>query len=124
MKKYPIFLVLILFSVFISSCKYDYILPEVVVPVSDVSFSEDVAPIFSNGSKCTSCHKAGGTAPDLTAANAYAQISANYVNKTSPAESIIYAFPAPTTSTHNWKKYTASEAALVLQWIEEGAENN
>ena len=124
MKKHPIFLILILFSVFASSCKYDFILPEVVVPVTDVSFAEDVAPIFSNNDKCTSCHKPGGTSPDLTAANAYAQIMANYVNTASPAESVIYALPAPSTSTHNWKKYTVGEAALILKWIEEGAENN
>lgn len=124
MKKYPIFLILILFSVFISSCKYDFILPEVVVPVTDVSFADDVAPIFSNGNKCTSCHNTGGTAPDLSAANAFAQITAGYINTTTPAESVIYAFPAPTTTTHNWKKYTAGEAAIILQWITEGAENN
>ena len=124
MKKHPIFLILILFSVFASSCKYDFILPEVVVPVSDVSFAEDVAPIFSTGDKCISCHKPGGTSPDLTAANAYAQIMANYVNTATPEESVIYAYPAPTTSTHMRRKYTAGEANIILQWIEEGAENN
>lgn len=123
MKKYPIFLILILFSVFISSCKYDFILPEVVVPVTDVSFAEDVAPIFSTGDKCTSCHNTGGEAPDLTAANAFAQIS-GLINTTTPAESVIYSLPAPSTNTHNWKKYTAGEAAIILQWITEGAENN
>ena len=124
MKKHPIFLILILFTVFASSCKYDFILPEVVVPVTDVSFAEDVAPIFSTADKCTACHKPGVTAPDLTAANAYSQIMANYVNTAAPEESLIYSYPSPSTSTHNWKKYTAGEAALILQWIEEGAENN
>lgn len=124
MKKHPIFLILILFSVFASSCKYDFILPEVVVPVTDVSFAEDVAPIFSNGDKCTACHNPGETAPDLTTANAYAQIRTNYVNTAAPEESVIYSYPSPTTNTHMRRKYTASEAALILQWIEEGAENN
>lgn len=124
MKKHPIYCILILFSVFASSCKYDFILPEVVVPVTDVSFAENIVPIFSTGNKCTSCHKPGATAPDLTAANAYAQITANYINTAAPAESVIYKYLAPSTSTHNWKKYTAGEAALILQWIEEGAENN
>jgi len=124
MKKHPIFLILILFSLLISSCKYDYILPEVIAPVSDVSFSEDVLPIFSTGDKCTSCHSvAGATSPDLTAANAYAQIS-GLINSTTPAESKIYSYPAPSTGTHTWKKYTAGEAAIILQWITEGAKNN
>lgn len=124
MKKYPIFLILFLFSLFISSCKYDSILPEVVVPVTGVSFAKDVAPIFSTGDKCTSCHKAGATAPDLTSVNAFAQITASYINKTTPAESVIYAYPAPGTTTHTRKKYTAGEAAVILQWITEGAKNN
>ena len=126
MKKYSIFLILILFSVFISSCKYDFILPEVVVPVTGgVSFAKDVAPIFTTGDKCTSCHNTGGTSPDLTAAKAFAQINtANYINKTTPAVSKIYSFTAPATNTHTWKKYTAGEAAIILQWITEGAKNN
>ena len=124
MKNRTIFPILILFALFISSCKYDSILPEVVVPVTGVSFAKDVAPIFSTGDKCTSCHKAGATDPDLTSINAFAQITASYINKTTPAESVIYAYPAPGTTTHTRKKYTAGEAAVILQWITEGAKNN
>ena len=123
MKKHPIFLILVLFSLAMGSCKYDFILPEEVGPISNVSFATQVAPIFSTGDKCTSCHKPGATAPDLTAANAFAQIS-GLINTTTPEESIIYSFPAPSTNTHNWKKYSAGEAAIVLKWIEEGAKNN
>jgi hypothetical protein len=128
MKKRSIFFFLILFSLFINGCKYDFILPVVVPPVDNggipISFSTQIAPIFSTGGKCTSCHKPGDQAPDLTAANAYAQISSKYVNTGSPADSKIYSFPSPTSSTHNWKKYTAAEAALLLAWITEGAKNN
>ena len=125
MKNRTIFPILILFALF-SSCKYDSILPEVVPPpVTGVSFATAVAPIFSTGDKCISCHKAGATDPDLTSANAFAQINtANYINKTTPAESKIYAYPAPGTTTHTRKKYTAGEAAIILQWITEGAKNN
>ena len=117
MKKYPIFLILILFSVFISSCKYDFILPEVVVPVNDVSFSEDVVPIFAQ--KCIICHNT--QSPVLTADLAFAQIVPNYVNTASPATSEIYT--VPTSGTHGGT-FTATQAALILQWITEGAENN
>lgn len=128
MKKRSIFLILIFFTVVLSSCKYDFILPveepEVNPGGDPVSFSSQVAPIFSNGNKCTECHKAGGQSPDLTAANAYSQIVPALINATTPNQSDIYAFPAPSTSKHDWRKYTATEAATVLKWIEEGAKNN
>ena len=128
MKKHPIFLILILFSVFICSCRYDFILPEVVPPPDNngepISFSTQIAPIFSTGDKCTKCHKVGSTAPDLTLANAYSQIMSKYVNTANPAESKIYSLPTPSTSDHSWKKYSTGEAAIILQWITEGAKNN
>ena len=125
MKKRLIFLITILFSLFITSCKYDFILPVPEVPVTgDVSFATQVAPIFSAGSKCTSCHKPGGQSPDFTAANAYASIVPALVNASAPASSKIITFPGPTTSTHNWKKLSAGEAATILQWVTQGAKNN
>lgn len=121
MKKQSIFLILILFSLTIGSCKYDFILPEEIPQVNDVSFSEQVAPIFAN--KCTACHKSGSTSPDLTAGNAFNEIQ-GLINTATPAESKIYLYPAPTTNTHRQRKYSAGEAAIILQWITEGAKNN
>lgn len=117
MKKNTIFLILILFSVFLGSCKYDFILPEVVVPVNDVSFAESVAPIFAQ--KCISCHNT--QSPVLTSDVAFAQIVPGYVNTTSPETSKIYT--VPTSGTH-FATITATQAALILQWITEGAKNN
>ena len=75
--------------------------------------------------KCIACHKTGGQAPDLTSANAYSQISSKYVKTASAETSLIYTEPAPANAAvHTWKKYSASEAALVLAWIKEGAKNN
>ena len=126
MKKHPIFLILILFSVFICSCRYDFILPEVVPPPDNngepISFSTQIAPIFSTGDKCTKCHKAGSTPPDLSAANAYSQSVPNYVNTASPETSEILTVPG--SATHSWKGYTATETATILAWITEGAKNN
>jgi len=119
MKKHNLFLILVLFSLAISSCKYDYILPEVVVPVNDVSFAQDITPIFA--AKCTSCYKTGGSDPDLTAANAFSQIVPAYVNTATPANSKIYINAA---SGNHAAKVSASQAALILQWITEGAKNN
>lgn len=125
MKKRTIFFVSLLFALFVNSCKYDFILPAVVPPITGtVKFSTQVAPIFSTANKCTVCHNTGGQTPDLTAANAYASIVPNFINTTTPESSLIYSFPAPTTSTHSWKKFTASEAATILAWIKDGAQNN
>ncbi len=128
MKKNTLFLVLLLVSIVFSSCRYDFILPE-EVPVIDnggepVSFATQIAPIFSAGEKCTACHKPGATAPDLTAASAYAQISSKYINLASPETSGLLTTAGPTTSAHAWKKLSQGESALILAWIKEGAKNN
>ena len=112
-----------------SGCKYDWIIPE-EVPVIDpndpsqqISFSEEILPIFTSGNNCTACHN-GSQRPDLTAGNAYAALnSTRYINKNSPEESRIYAVPHPVLGTH-YKQYTATQAALVLAWIQQGAKNN
>ncbi len=122
MKRHNLFLILILFSMFIGGCKYDYVLPEVVKPINTVSFATDVAPIFSTDNKCTSCHKMGGTLkPDLSLANAFAQIVPAYVNTADPASSKIYINAY--AGDHNGK-VTATQAAIILKWITDGAKNN
>lgn len=129
MKKHSIFLVLILFSLFIAGCKYDYILP-VPTPVIDnggnpISFSSQIVPIFSNGDQCTKCHKPGGAvSPDFTkpAATLYSLIFPTYVNTADPAGSTIY--KNAYSGNHNGARVSDTEAALILQWIKEGANNN
>jgi hypothetical protein len=123
MKKHSLFLILIVFALFIGGCKYDFILPDYVPPVeSGVSFATQVAPIFSTGEKCTSCHKSGETAPDLTSENAYNQIVPQYINTSAPESSEILTVPG--SSAHSWVDYTATERAIILTWITEGANNN
>ena len=123
MKKQSLFLILIVFALFLGGCKYDFILPDYVPPVPPgVSFSEQVAPIFSVDDKCTSCHKHGGTTPDLTPSIAYSQIVPGYINTSAPESSEILTVPG--SATHSWKGYTATESATILAWITEGAKNN
>jgi hypothetical protein len=126
MKKRSIFLILVLFTILITGCKYNFILPEEVTPPNPdgepVKYSTQVQPIFT--AKCIECHKPGGTAPDLTSGNSYNQVVPSHVNLTKPEESDVYVFPSPTTAVHTWKKYSANEANLVLTWIKEGAKNN
>ena len=96
MKKYNIFLIIILVTLLFTSCKYDFIQPEPVTPIDPnvpVSFATKIAPIFSAGDKCTSCHKTGGQTPDLTAANAFSQIVPAFVVLDPPEISKIYTYP-------------------------------
>lgn len=121
MKKHLIFVILVVFTLFNSACKYDFILPE-EVPVIDnggkpISFATQITPIFAE--KCTSCHDK--QAPVLTAAAAYSQLVPAYVNTGSAAGSKIYT--VPTSGTH-YAKFSATQAALILAWITEGAKNN
>jgi hypothetical protein len=124
MKKSNKYLLLFLFGLLLNACTYDFIVKEELPPIDvtvPVSFSTQIVPIFANS--CVSCHKTGGQSPDLSAANVYSSIkTVNLVNATTPESSIIYAFPG--SSSHSWKGYTASEAQLVLTWIQQGAKNN
>lgn len=126
MKKHSLFLILVVFALLIGGCKYDFITPDYVPPIDNggnpISFSDQVAPIFSTGDKCTQCHKTGGQYPDLTPANAYSQIVPSLVNTASPEASIILTLPG--SASHSWKGYTATESATILAWITEGAINN
>lgn len=132
MKILRIILMVFVITSLLSGCSYNFIVPE-EVPIIDpddpdapqVSFADDIIPIWNNNNNCTSCHKTGGQKPDLTPANAYASVnSTRYINSSTPEESKIYKYPHPDTSTHVTKKYNAAQAALVLAWIQQGAKNN
>ena len=129
MKKRSLFLILVLFTLAISSCKYNFIMPiEEEIPVDTipgdqpVSYATQIQPIFT--AKCIECHKSGGTAPNLVAGSSYNQVVPSKVNLSKPEESDIYTYALSTTAKHAWKKYNSSEAKLVLTWIKEGAKNN
>jgi hypothetical protein len=118
MKKHSIFLILVLLSLFLNGCKYDFVLP-VEVPVVNpggepVNFSTQVLPILTD--KCILCHST--QAPTMGAAVAYAQLVPKYVNTASPASSKLYT--VPTSGTHG-ATFSATQGALILQWITEGA---
>ncbi len=115
-------LLVVMVSVLVGGCKYDWILPEPDIdPEVPVSFSQDILPIFSE-KNCTACHD-GSPAPDLSEDNAYTSVnSASFLNRTTPEESSIYTEPHPDGS--HPIKYSAAQAALILAWIEQGAENN
>jgi len=112
----------------VASCSYDFIEYPVEVPPDPnvtVSFSEKIAPIFTTGDKCTSCHKTGGAAaPSYATGQAYSAIVPALVDLADPESSIIYWHAHPNSATHLWKKLTPGEADLILLWIKQGALNN
>ncbi|MCF6170823.1 MAG: hypothetical protein L3J66_07605 [Bacteroidales bacterium] len=111
---------------FAASCQYKFVVePEPLPPGDTVSFSLDVVPIWNDNGNCVSCHTSGNQRPDLTPDNAFSEImNMGLVNTADPAASEIYEHPHPDSDGHSWKKYTNAQAAVVLQWIEQGAKDN
>lgn len=114
----------LLMAIVFVSCEYETIEFDLPDENEPVSFAADIIPIFNNGNNCTSCHTAGSTSPDLTPDRAYNSIVPGLINADEPELSRIYDFPHPSSTTHGFKKYTQAQAALVLNWIKQGAENN
>lgn len=120
-------LFVIILVVMASSCTYDFIEmpdPDPIDPTDTISFKTTIAPIFSEGNKCTACHSTGATPPDLTPDRSYRAIVPSLINTNDPEASAIYWFPHPQSETHDWKKYSLNEANIILGWIKQGAQNN
>ena len=126
MKKIIQYLMMLTVSLMATSCYYDEMPPEAVIPIPEtVSYSKDIQPLWDQD--CISCHKTGATAPDLTAANSYSALLTNnkYVVPGNAAGSKLHkslvgdgAAQMPST------KWSDSKIALVDKWINDGALNN
>lgn len=121
--------VLILMSLILfTQCYYDDVLPDIDIPdnKTEVSFQNDIIPIFNASCNGSGCHNTGGTAPDLTPQRAYnALINGDYVDVSVPENSELFqwmkgnrALPMPLTGPN------ANYNSLILQWIKQGALNN
>jgi hypothetical protein len=91
---------------------------------SVVSFSSDIVPFMESSCALSGCHAAGSIPPDLSTANAYnSLVSGGYVEADTAmaAQSIVY----EKITTGSMSKYaTDQDRALLLKWIEQGAQNN
>lgn len=128
MKKYTILFGLL---IFFAACQYESIKLEDIPPpppidtTVDLSFVNEIIPIFTADNNCIVCHTVGKTAPDLSAANAYQSIvDGGLVTANNPENSKIYTYPHPNESTHRWKIYTNYQADLLFTWINQGAQDN
>lgn len=113
-----------IFMMMMSSCQYKFIVEPVIPPpdpTDTISFSQEIEPIWTDQG-CTGCHP-GTIQPDLTTGNAYSSITGmGLVNTAEPTDSKIYYYPMPDGS--HYAKYTTSQGALILLWIEQGALDN
>ncbi len=110
---------------FLASCQWTTIEPVAPeIASGPVSFSSVIQPVFT--ANCTECHSPEGGLKgglNLAEGNAFSSINnAKYINETSPSESLIYTKPSPNGS--HFGKYSITDAAYILKWIEEGAKNN
>jgi len=91
------------------------------VTVPPVSFSSDIEPLFTSIG-CIGCHSHSGQTAglDLTTGYAYQSlVNIGAINTDNPEQSELYLHAS---SGHNGA--TSDLAALVLRWIQEGANNN
>ena len=130
MKK-NIFLILFIPTLFclssITGCYYDEVIPDVsIYSGEEISFSEDLVPIFDASCNSAGCHNTGGIAPDLTGANAYnAIVNGAYINSAAPTSSEFYKWVNGERSITMPLSGTDPQlASAVLLWIQQGAPNN
>jgi len=94
----------------------------------EVSFANDIIPVFNQSCSISGCHGSGGANPDLTASKAYnALVNGGYINLADPKSSKLYMrltgklTPAmPLGGSSN----PSNINALVLTWITQNAKNN
>ena len=111
------------FVLSVTGCTYDEIVyPEPEIPET-VSFSSDIAPIFDANCTASTCHATGAVDPDLTSSNAYNSLtSGGYVDTANPEGSVVYMKISPGGSMEQYA--SNQERALILAWIQDGAQNN
>lgn len=107
-----------------ASCDYEVIEP-VDVQVTNVSFSNDIIPIFEGSCALSGCHDATTKIMgiDFSAANAYQTIqSKSLVTAGDPDNSKLYV-KISTSGTHDGRA-SVSDQGYIKQWITEGAKDN
>lgn len=114
---------IVLCTLILCSCEYEFIEIPIYESNTPVSFSEDIFPILNNNN-CITCHKSGSQNPYFTQDAAYKSIVPALIDSLQPDESKFYVYPNPGSLEHRFKKYSQSEAALILIWIQQGAKNN
>jgi len=107
----------------ITSCEYGFVEFEQPEIIEDISFANDIVPIFNNKCNTTGCHSVGHFALDLSPENAYEDIiNKNLVDTNNPELSVLYV-KISQPGTHD-NRSVPSEQLNILQWIKDGAKDN
>lgn len=107
-------------------CYYDKTVAIEEEETREISFAQDIVPIFNTSCNISGCHNVGGVPPVLTADKAYnSLINGNYIDVNAPADSELYQWltgkrsaPMPLSGPD------AQINSVVLAWIKQGARNN
>ncbi len=108
------------------SCYYDTVIEEEVIPPpDDVSYSNDIQPLWD--ADCVSCHK-GAIPPDLIDENSWDELVNNgYVVPFESDESSLMNSLYGTNGEQLMPpagKWSDNKINLVKAWIDQGAKNN
>lgn len=110
----------------LTGCYKDVIKPELAVdpdgPPQQVSFSQELAPMFQTSCALAGCHVSGSHKPYLLATESYNQIAGGgFVNTSFPKMSILY-----NAVYGEMAQYlpSAAKKQKVYDWIRNGAPNN
>lgn len=111
-------IILLVFTLSMTSCYYDEIFVEEIPEGTEISFSADILPIFSDNN-CTQCHN-GNLNPDMTSDNIWGELEP-YVNPGNANGSELYDL-----LQGNGHPLSLGEQDLqfIELWINQGAENN
>lgn len=127
MKTYLGGVLLLLATTLLNGCYQDVVVPTPTPPItSEMSFSEDIQPIFDASCNGIGCHNNGGVAPVLTTGVAYgALINGGYIDTQNPSSSGLYQWMVGNGDIDMPPSGPmASANAMVLAWIQQGALNN
>jgi hypothetical protein len=127
MKRFLIYIGLILaLGIGLASCYKDIIKPELPkdpnAPPLQVSFKNELLPLFAASCTQVGCHVSGAHKPYLTPDVSYQQIvNGGFVNLPLPKESILYKM-----INGDMQQYipSADNRQKVYDWIRNGAPNN
>ena len=123
MKRLVIVLIpVMLIMTMLASCEYDSVEPVEIDPDTEISFKDDIIPVFNESCNSSGCHATGDWAPDLTTENAYeALFAGDFIDTTNPENSDLYkAMNSGSMTTYS----TPGDTQLILTWIEQGADDN
>lgn len=92
----------------------------------DVSFATDVIPLLEKNCSLNGCHSSGAISPDLSSGNAYNSLTnGGFVDIENPKSSRIYGLVSGTlTPVMPVSGADPEIAAIILAWINQGAQNN